>query len=81
LLGFIIGIPKYPQGLGGPGGSKLPPLGSNGYLTKILSISLGISICTLTSYVSLRVWGFDLILTTIWFGAITNGASITITID
>jgi hypothetical protein len=40
LLGFIIGNPKYFEGRGGhgghgvPGGSKLPPFGSNGYPTK-----------------------------------------------
>ncbi len=61
LLGFIIGNPKYPKGLGGPSGPsgpsgfKLPPLGSNGCPTKILSTSLGTSICTLTSCVFVGV--------------------------
>jgi len=30
LLGFIIGNPKYLEGLVGPGGFELPPIGSNG---------------------------------------------------
>jgi hypothetical protein len=45
MLRFIIGNTKYlkgPRGLGGPGGSKPPPLGFSDYLTKILSTSLGI---------------------------------------
>jgi hypothetical protein len=58
LLGFIIGNPKYlkgSRGLGGLGKSEPPPLGSNGCLAKILSTSMGISVCTSTSYVSLGV--------------------------
>jgi len=35
----------------------------------------------MTSCVSLRVWGLDLILTTIWAGVVTNGASVIVTID
>jgi hypothetical protein len=55
LLGFIIGNPKYLGGPIGLGGFKpLPPI-SNGCLTKILSTSLGISVRTLTSFVSFRV--------------------------
>jgi len=53
LFGSIIGNPKYldgPRGHGGLGGFEPPPLGSNGYLVKIMSTSLG----TLTS-VSLEV--------------------------
>jgi hypothetical protein len=71
----IIGNPKYldgPRSHGGPGGSEPPLLGSNGCLVKILSTSLGIFICTLTS-VSFGVWGLDLILTIVWASAVTNG--------
>ncbi len=84
---FIIGNQKYPKGLGGPsgvgghGGFKPPPFGFNDYSTKILSTSLGISICTLTSCVSLGVKSLDFILTTVWASATTNGVSVTIIID
>jgi hypothetical protein len=73
---FIINIPKYLEGFGSPGGPngfKPPPPRFNGYLAKILSTSLGISICTLISCVLLGIWCLDLILTTVWAGAITNG--------
>jgi hypothetical protein len=81
---FIIGNPKHLEGLGslgGPNGFKPPPLGYNGCPTKILSTFMGISVCTLTSYVSLGIWGINFIPTTIWVGVITNGALVTITID
>ncbi len=78
---FIIGNPKYLDGPRGPSGPELPPFGSNGYPTKIMSTSMGISICTLTSCVSIGVWGLDLILTIVWANVVTNGASITINID
>jgi hypothetical protein len=58
LHGFIVGNPKYIEGPRGPrgfGGSKLPPLGFNAYLAKIVSTFLGIFVCTLTSYVPLGV--------------------------
>jgi len=55
MFEFIIGQPKYLESLDGPGGSKPHPLGSNGCLAKILSTSLGIFVCTLTSCVSLGV--------------------------
>ncbi len=77
----IIGNPKYVEGFGGHGGFEPPFPRSNGCPTKILSTSLGISICTLTSCVFLGVWGLDLILTTIWTNVVTNGASITIIIN
>jgi hypothetical protein len=81
---FIIGNKKYPkvlEGLSILGGSEPPPLGSNGYLAKILSTSLGIFVCTLISSISLGVWGLDFTPTTIWAGVVTNETSITITID
>jgi hypothetical protein len=87
LHGFIIGNPKYIEGakglggLGGLGGFEPPPLGSNAYLAKIMSTFLGIFVCTLTSYVPLGVWGLNLIPTTIWAGVVTNGVSVTVTID
>jgi hypothetical protein len=48
LLGFTISNPKYLEGPSGFNGHDLPFLGSNGCLTKIMSISLGIFICILT---------------------------------
>jgi len=48
LLGFMIGNPKYlggPGGLSGPSGSKLPFLRFDGWLTKTLFTTLGISSC------------------------------------
>ncbi len=84
---FIINHPQYPEGsrgrggLGGLGVFEPPPLGSNGYLAKILSTFVGIFVCTLTSCVSLGIWGLHLILTTIWASAVTNGASVIVTID
>jgi hypothetical protein len=66
LLGFIIGNPKYLGGPTGLGGFEpLPPI-FNGCLTKNLSTSLGIYVCTLTSFVSFRVKGLVLILIIIW---------------
>jgi hypothetical protein len=87
LHGFIIGNPKYiegPKGLGGLGGlCGFEPLllGSNAYLTKIMSTFLGIFVCTLTSYVPFGVWGLNLIPTTIWVGAVTNGVLVIVIID
>ncbi len=84
LLGFIIGDPKHLEGPripSGSGGFEPPPYGFNSCSIKILSTFLGISICTLTSYVRLGVWGLNFISTTIWVGIVTNGTSITITID
>jgi hypothetical protein len=48
---------------------------------KKLFTSLGIFVCTLTSFVPLGVWGLNFIPTIVWVGAVTNGISVTITID
>jgi hypothetical protein len=55
--------------------------GFDGCLAKTLFTSLGIFVCTLTSYVPLGLWGLDFIPTIIWASVITNGASTTVTID
>jgi hypothetical protein len=55
---FIISNPKHLEVLGshsGLGGFELPLHGSTSCLAKILSTSLAISICTLISFISLRV--------------------------
>jgi hypothetical protein len=57
MLGFMIGNPKYPKGLGGPSGLNFLPPRSNGYQTKILSTSLGVYVCILTRFVPLGVCG------------------------
>jgi len=55
---FIVNNPKHHEVLGGPsglGGFEPPLHGSTSCLAKILPTSLSISICTLTSFVSLGV--------------------------
>jgi hypothetical protein len=79
LLGFTIGNPKYPKGLGGLSGLN-PPSGSIGCLAKILSTSLGISICMFTRFVSLGVYGINLMPIMVWASVVVNGILITITI-
>jgi hypothetical protein len=78
LLRFIIGNPKYPQGLGGL--DLLPPR-SNGCLAKILSTFMGIFVCMLTRFVSLKVYGLDLILRMVWDSVVVNGTSVNVTIE
>jgi len=78
LMMVTIGNPKYP---GGPSGLDPPPLRFNGYATKILSTSLGIFVCMPTRFVSLKVYGLDLILGMVWDNVVVNGTSITITIE
>ncbi len=79
---FTIGNPKYLEGIEDPcglDGFNPPPLGSDGYLTKIMSTSLGISICMLTWFVPLGVYGLKPVI--VWAGVVVNGISITVTIE
>ncbi len=84
LPGFTIGNPKYLGGLRGPSGPSgygPPPPRSDGWLTKTLFTSLGISSCKFTNYVPLGVCGLDLTPSIIWIGANMNGTSIIVIID
>jgi hypothetical protein len=84
MLRFIIGNPKYlegPEGRDGIGGFEPPPFGSNGCLAKIMSTSLGILVCTLTSSISLGIWGLDLKPTIVWVGVVRNGVLVIVTIQ
>jgi hypothetical protein len=83
MLRSIIGNLKYPKGrggLGGHGGPNPPPLGSNDYLAKILSTSLGIFVCMLTRSVPLGICGLDLMLVMVWASIVVNGALIIVII-
>jgi hypothetical protein len=46
-----------------------------------LFTSLGIYVCTFTSFVALGVYGLDLIPTTIWVSVVINGTLVIVTID
>jgi hypothetical protein len=64
----IIGNPKYPKSPRGLNGPDPLLFGFDGYPTKTLFTSLGIFVCTLTSYVPLGMWGLDLIPIIIYMG-------------